>query len=97
MKKTMMTLAGVCVATALFGGDVSLDGEWKLSYRHQQEGGEWKSVAARVPGEVNTALVGNGALRIDYAFEGEGYVNVSIYGEPPFDYAQVKAWLELER
>ena len=43
------------------------------------------------------ALFGNGALRIDYAFEGVSHVNVSIYGEPPFDYAKVREWLGCER
>ena len=62
MKKIVMTVVGLCAASVLFGGEVSLDGEWKLFYRHQQEGGEWKSVAARVPGEVNTALVEAGLL-----------------------------------
>ena len=62
MRRVSIFAIALCAFAAAWGGDVSLDGEWKLSYRHQQEGGEWKSVAARVPGEVNTALVEAGLL-----------------------------------
>ena len=40
-----------CVCGVAFGG-ISLDGAWSLSYRLQQEGGEWKSVSATVPGDA---------------------------------------------
>ena len=42
----------VTLACGLAHGAISLDGAWSLSYRPQQEGGEWKTVPATVPGDA---------------------------------------------
>lgn len=51
-----LAMAGLHFAVAA----VSLDGVWRLSYRHQQQGGEWRQIPAEVPGEVQLALVAAG-------------------------------------
>ena len=40
----------------------------------------------------NLPLGAQGCLRVDYTFEDTPRVNLCLYGAPPFDYAQVKAW-----
>ena len=49
--------------------------------------------AARTLAE-NLPLGAQGCLRVDYAFEDTPRVNLCLYGAPPFDYAQVKAWFD---
>ena len=49
--------------------------------------------AARTLAE-NLSLGAQGCLRVDYTFEDTPRVNLCLYGAPPFDYAQVKAWFD---
>ncbi len=49
--KTRIMFVAACVCGLAFGG-MSLDGAWSLSYRLQQEGGEWKTISATVPGDA---------------------------------------------
>ena len=49
--KMRIVFVAACVCGVAFGG-MSLDGAWSLSYRLQQEGGEWKTVSATVPGDA---------------------------------------------
>jgi len=53
------------------------------------------SLAANATAKVmdTPALSGQGALHLDYDFEGVPRRNTCLYGEPPFDYTRVKAWL----
>jgi len=56
-------LLAVAFAMPLLAGAVLLDGnDWTLYYRHQQDGGAWKSVPAQVPGEVNLDLLRAGLV-----------------------------------
>lgn len=46
---------GICfalLALCFSASGISLDGEWKLSFRPQQEAGEWTTIPAKVPGDV---------------------------------------------
>lgn len=62
LKKVCFGCLVVACAVRLSASDISLDGIWKLSYRHQQEGGEWTILEAPVPGDTNEALVKAGVL-----------------------------------
>ena len=46
----------VFIAGNAAAASLSLDGEWELSYRNQQEGGEWKTIPGRVPGDTHIDL-----------------------------------------
>ena len=59
MKILLSTLVGLL---SFLAGAVSLNGEWRLSYRFQQEGGDWKTVSAQVPGDVSLDLERAGLL-----------------------------------
>ena len=54
-----VALAVGCVVVA--GESISLDGEWNLSWRHQEEKGLWRTIPAQVPGDALIELerVGN--------------------------------------
>ena len=41
---------------------VSLDGEWRLDWRFEEEGGDWSRAAAKVPGDAYLALQDEGIL-----------------------------------
>lgn len=60
MKKLMMS-AFLCAAACGAAG-TSLDGNWRLDYRRQQSGGEWKSIPASVPGDAHAALQSAGLI-----------------------------------
>ena len=46
-------VAAIAVCLSGWGAQaVSLDGTWDLSYRFQQEGGDWKTIPAMVPGDT---------------------------------------------
>ena len=55
---------------------------------------------AEVPANATRTLAedlplgAQGCLRVDYTFEDTPRVNLCLYGAPPFDYAQVKAWFD---
>lgn len=72
-------IVGLVLALPLCAGAVSLDGDgWTLFYRHQQEGGEWKSVPAHVPGEVNLDLQRAGLAP-------DPMVGTNVYAHLPFE------------
>ncbi len=48
--------------SAVGADGVSLDGAWQLSYRHQQEKGEWKTIPTTVPGDAYLALQTAGVI-----------------------------------
>lgn len=54
-------LAAFIVGNAV-AASLSLDGEWKLSYRNQQDGGEWKTIPGRVPGDTHIDLERSGLI-----------------------------------
>ena len=57
MEKILLFAAvGGLLAWPVGAKGVSLDGAWELSYRFQQEGGAWKTVPAKVPGDAYVAL-----------------------------------------
>ena len=49
-----------CLASA--GESISLNGEWELSWRHQEERGAWRSIPAQVPGDALAELERAGLL-----------------------------------
>ncbi len=63
MEKILLFAAvGGLLAWPVGAKGVSLDGAWELSYRFQQEGGAWKTVPAKVPGDAYVALQDAGVL-----------------------------------
>ena len=54
---TKRMIAALAAATCALGVEaLSLDGDWSLSFRYQQEGGGWKTIPATVPGDTHIEL-----------------------------------------
>ncbi|MCQ2390221.1 MAG: glycoside hydrolase family 2 [Kiritimatiellae bacterium] len=49
-------------ATPFLAFAASLNGTWKLEFRPQQEGGDWRQIPAQVPGDTHDALYAAGLI-----------------------------------
>lgn len=63
-KRKNQAFAFFAVAALSLGAaqSVPLDGEWRLDWRFEEEGGEWSGIAAQVPGDAYLALQDAGVL-----------------------------------
>ena len=56
-------VAAIAACFSVFAGEsISLDGDWELSWRHQEEKGAWRTIPAQVPGDAFVALERAGLL-----------------------------------